>query len=155
MEISTVAQTVLAGTLVFVAGQLFLKLVIEPVHQLKRTLAEISSTFVRYAHAIHNPDVIPPMLRDDVYDKLRQLSGQLYADIALIPWYAVTCFLFGLPRKDNIYAGARNLIAAGNWMYSNSGKRFDHTVRNIQNACDNLGLYIAPNDRIPDELLEK
>ncbi len=155
MEISTVAQTVLAGTLVFVAGQLFLKLVIEPVHQLKRTLAEISNTFVRYAYAIHNPDAIPPELHGEVYGKLRQLSGQLYADMALIPWYQLTSLLFCLPRKDKVYMSATNLIAVGNWMHSKSGNRFDHIVRNIQNACDNLGLYIAPEDRIPEELLDK
>jgi len=47
---STVAQTVIAGVLVFVAGQLFLKLVIEPIHQLKKTFADIAHTFVRYVH---------------------------------------------------------------------------------------------------------
>jgi len=155
MEISTVAQTVLAGTLVFVAGQLFLKLVIEPVHQLKKTLAEISNTFVRYAHAFHNPSVISPELRNEAYDKLRQLSGQLYADMALIPWYRMTSLLFCLPHKDKVYKSATNLIAVGNWMHGKSDNRFDHIVRNIQSACDNLGLYIAPEDRIPDELLEK
>jgi len=155
MEISTVAQTVIAGTLIFVAGQLLLKLVIDPVHQLKRTLAEISNTFVRYGHVIHNPDAITPELRDEVYDKLRQLSGQLYGDMALIPWYEQTSFLFCLPRKDKVYEAAKNLIGAGNWMYGNSAKKFDHTVRNIQRACDNLGLYIAPGNRIPEELLNK
>lgn len=152
---STVAQTFIAGVLVFVAGQLFLKLVIEPIHQLKKTLADISHTFVRYAHAIHNPDVIPPELHSEVFEKLRQLSGQLYADMALIPSYPVFRSIFFLPRREKVYESAQNLIAVANWMHSKSDRKFDPIVRNIQKACDNLGLYIAPGDRIPEELLQK
>ena len=152
---STVAQTVIAGVLVFVAGQLFLKLVIEPIHQLKKTFADIAHTFVRYAHALHNPDVIPPELHSEVFEKLRQLSGQLYADMALIPAYPVFGSLFFLPKREKVYKSGQNLIAVANWMSANSDRKFDHIVRNIQNACDNLGLYIAPDDRIPDELLQK
>jgi hypothetical protein len=154
MEISIVAQTVIAGVLVFVAGQLFLKLVIEPIHQFKRTMAEILHTFVQYAHAIHNPDVISTELRNEVYGKLRQLSGQLYADMELIPMYCVFGRMFFLPRKSDVYGGARHLIAIGNWMQSKNGGAFDHIVRNVQNACDRLGLYVSPEDRIPDELLK-
>ena len=154
---STVAQTVIAGVLVFVAGQLFLKLVIEPIHQLKKTFGDIAHTFVRYAHALHNPDLIPPELHSEVFEKLRQLSGQLYADMALIPAYPVFGLLFFLPTREKVYKSAQNLIAVANWMSANTNndRKFDHIVRNIQNACDNLGLYIAPGDRIPDELLQK
>ena len=102
---STVAQTVIAGVLVFVAGQLFLKLVIEPIHQLKKTFADIAHTFVRYAHALHNPDVIPPELHSEVFEKLRQLSGQLYADMALIPSYPVFRSIFFLPRREKVRHG--------------------------------------------------
>lgn len=150
-----VAQTVIAGVLVFVASQLFLKLVIEPIHQLKKTMADISHTFVRYAHAIHNPDVIPHEMHSEVFEKLRQLSGQLYADMALIPLYSVFGTIFFLPRKEKVYKSAQNLIAVANWMHSKNDRKFDHIVRNIQNACDNLGLYIAPADRIPEEFLIK
>ena len=139
----------------FIVGQLFLKLVIEPVHQLKRTMADISHTFIRYAYVIHNPDVISSELRNEVYEKLRQLSGQLYADMALIPLYPVFGKVFFLPNRSKVYKSATNLIAVANWMHSKSDKQFDYIIRNIQDACDNLGLYIDPKDRIPDELLQK
>jgi hypothetical protein len=80
MEILTVVTTILSGVLVFVAGQVILRLFIEPIQQFKKTMADISHTSVRYAHAIHNPDLITPESRSEVFDKLRQLSGQLYAD---------------------------------------------------------------------------
>ncbi len=152
---STVFLTVLSGVLVFVVGQVFLKLVIEPVHQLKKTMAEISHTFIRYAYVIHNPDVVTPELRDEVFDKLRQLSGQLYSDMALIPLYGLFGKVFFLPGRSKVYKSATNLIAVANWMCSkNNYKQFDHIIKNIQDACDNLGLYIDPKDRVPDELLQ-
>lgn len=149
----TVAQTVMAGLLIFDAGQIFLKLVIEPVHQLKKTLADISHTFVRYAHRIHNPDVISQDDLKEIFEKLRELSGRLYEDMALIPAYCVVGIIFFLPDKDKIYSAATNLIAIANWMHSKNDHKFDHIVKNIQTACENLGLYIDPKDRIPDELL--
>ena len=154
MEISTVAQTVIAGFLVFVIGQIFLKSVIEPIHELKKTLADISHTFVRYAHIIHNPDVTAQESREAVFERLRELSGRLYGDMALIPLYRVFGKIFSLPDKDKIYSAATNLIAIANWMYSKNDHKFDHTVKNIQTACDDLGLYIDPRDRISDEHLQ-
>ena len=117
-------------------------------------MADISHTFIQYAYVIHNSEVIPSELRNEVYEKLRQLSGQLYADMALIPLYPVFGKLFFLPRSSKVYKSATNLIAVANWMHSNNERKFEHIIRNIQNACDNLGLYIDPKDRIPDELLK-
>ena len=155
MEMSVITQTVIAGVLVFVVGQLFLKLVIEPVHQLKRTMADISHTFIQYAYVIHNGSVVSPELRDEVFEKLRQLSGQLYADMALIPWYPLFGKLFFLPSSIKVYESAKKLIAVANWMCSKSDRQWDHIIRNIQDVCDNLGLYIDPSERVSEELLQK
>jgi hypothetical protein len=152
---STVIQTVLSGVAIFVVGQLVVKLVIDPVFQLKKTMAEIAHTFICFAHALHNPDIIPRELHHEVYDKLRQLSGQLYADMRLIPIYVFWGRVFFLPSATKVYKSAQNLIAVGNWMSASSTNKFEHITRNIQNACDNLGLYIAPEDRIDDELIKK
>lgn len=94
-------------------------------------------------------------VHSEVFEKLRQLSGQLYADMALIPSYPVFGSIFFLPRREKVYESAQNLIAVANWMNSKSDRKFDHIVRNIQKACDNLDLYIAPADRIPEELSQK
>ncbi|MDP1681759.1 MAG: hypothetical protein Q8L39_08280 [Burkholderiales bacterium] len=156
MQILIVSQTVLAGVVVFVLGQLLLKMIIEPVQQLKRTMAEIANIFISYAYVIHNPNVVKPELQQEVFEKLRELSGKLYGDMALIPLYSIVGKAFFLPSMKNVYQGAKNLIAIANWMYGKeSGNQFDHIIRNVQSACDNLGLYIAPEDRISEELLSK
>ncbi|MBI5891800.1 MAG: hypothetical protein HZB47_14220 [Nitrosomonadales bacterium] len=150
---SDMMQTIIAGVAVFVAGQIFLKWVIEPIHQLKKTMAEISHMFTRYV--IHNPDIVSPELTSEVFEKLRQLSGQLYGDMELIPLYSVFGWIFRLPKKEAIYESAKLLIGIANWMSAKHEKKFDYIIRNIQKACDNLGLYIAPQDRISEELLQK
>jgi hypothetical protein len=112
MQMLTVVATIFGGVIIFVTGQVILKWFIEPIQQFKKTLAEISNTSVRYAHAIHNPDAVPAELSDEVYDKLRQLSGQLYADMELIPRYPYPAlrWLFRLPSRENVYNSASRLI---------------------------------------------
>jgi hypothetical protein len=150
-------SVVLAGVSIFVVGQLILKLFIEPIQQFKKTMAEVTHTSVRYSHAIHNPHLVTSELQAETYDKLRQLSGQLCADMELIPVfpYPFLRWLFSLPTRAKVYESVRHLIATGNWMRSPSDKKFDYTVRSIQAACDSLGLYTDPADRVPEEHLRK
>lgn len=145
----SIFTAIVSGVSVFVIGQIILKLVIEPIQQLKKTMADISHTFIRYAYAIHNnKDAIPEGSHDEVFDKLRQLSGQLYGDIALIPGYQFLRILFCLPKKENIYESAKSLIGIANNMVTNEQGKFTKIVEGIQNVCDNLGLYVDPNCRI-------
>jgi hypothetical protein len=150
-------SVVLAGVLIFALGQLILKVFIEPVQQFKKTMAEIAHISVTWAHAIHNADTMPKELLDEVYNKLRHLSGQLYADMELIPLfpYPFLRWAFQIPHRARVYQSAQNLIAVGNWMRSSSPNKFDNIVGQMQDACDNLGLYTHPNDRIPKEYLQR
>lgn len=150
---STVFLTVLSGVSVFVLGQIFLRLVLDPIAKLKSTKADIAHTLIRYAHALHNPDIIPKELYTETYDRLRELSGQLYGDMELIPAYWLFGWMFRLPKSSKVYESAKNLIAVANWMSGNHRNQFDHIIKNIQSIYDNLGLYIAPEDKIDEELL--
>lgn len=150
---TTVFHTVLSGVLVFVLGQIFLKLIIDPINQLKGTIADIAHTLIRYAHALHNPDIISPELRTETYNKLRELSSQLYADMELIPAYRFFGRAFFLPDRTKVYASSKNLIAIANWLSSNHKYQIDHIINNINSLYDNLGLYIDPDDRISEEHL--
>ena len=93
-----------------------------------------------------NPDDIK-----EVFNKLRELSGRIHADMALIPKYSLFRYLFRLPCKKNVYEASARLIAVGNWMYSKNDNKFDHIIYNVQTACDMLGLYIDPKNRVERE----
>ena len=131
ISMCALSETIIAGFMIFVTGQIFLKWIIEPVHQLKKTIADITHTHVRYAHLIHNPQIIPPELHQTAHDKLRQLSGQLYGDMALIPLYSLLRWFFWLPTKKNVYRSAQHLIATANWMNVRSGDQFHRIIKNI------------------------
>jgi len=157
MEMSNTAEIVVVGVLVIMLIQVFLKWVIDPTRQLKKTMADILHTFVRYAYVIHYVDVVPSDLHSEVFEKTRRLSGELYADMALIPKclfkYSFFRKVFTLPKEEMVYKSAQNLIAVANWMNVKHENKLIHIISNIQNACDNLGLYIDPNDRITDKHL--
>ncbi len=153
----TVIQIVTVGVLVFVLSQIFLRWFIEPVRQLKKTMSDILHSFLRYTYVMHYVDVIPPDLHSEAFEELRRLSDQLYTDMAMIPKCLFNYPFFGkilsLPEEEMVYKSAQNLVATTNWMNVKHENKLIHIISNIQNACDNLGLYIDPNDRITDKHL--
>jgi len=153
----TVIQIVTVGVLVFVLSQIFLRWFIEPVRQLKKTMSNILHSFLRYTYVMHYVDVIPPDLHSEAFEELRRLSDQLYTDMAMIPKCLFNYPFFGkilsLPEEEMVYKSAQNLVATANWVNVKHKNKLIHIISNIQNACDNLGLYIDPNDRITDKHL--
>jgi hypothetical protein len=153
----TVIQIVTVGVLVFVLSQIFLRWFIEPVRQLKKTMSDILHSFLRYTYVMHYVDVIPPDLHSEAFEELRRLSDQLYTDMTMIPKCLFNYSFFGkilsLPEEEMVYKSAQNLVATANWMNVKHENKLIHIISNIQNACDNLGLYIDPNDRITDKHL--
>jgi hypothetical protein len=106
---------------------------------------------------MHYVDVIPPDLHSEAFEELRRLSDQLYTDMTMIPKCLFNYSFFGkilsLPEEEMVYKSAQNLVATANWMNVKHENKLIHIISNIQNACDNLGLYIDPNDRITDKHL--
>lgn len=161
MELA-VSDTFIAATsiiilLIYMLVCVFLKAVVQPIRQLKKTMADILCTFSRYTNVIHYADVIPPDLHSEAYEKLRRLSNQLYDDMSLISkWFFNFPYfsrVFSLPKEEMVYKSARNLTATTNWMYVQHKSKLNYIVKNIQTACDNLGLYIDPKDRITNKHL--
>ena len=74
---STVFFTVLSGVITYVLGQLVLRLVIEPVQELRRTIGVISHTLIERANVIQNPGVPTNEVMDETSRELRKLSSQL------------------------------------------------------------------------------
>ena len=50
--------TIISGVSVYVAGQLISKLVIEPVHEMKKTIGKISHSLIENGQVIANPGLI-------------------------------------------------------------------------------------------------
>lgn len=95
--------TVLSGVITFVVGQLAVKLILDPVPDLKKTIGQISHALIERANVIANPDVSTREEKDETSLLLRKLSASLHAHLYLVPAYVWICRLFRLPSKEKLF----------------------------------------------------
>lgn len=86
----TVLLTVLSAVLTYVLGQLVVKLVIEPVQDMKRTIGQISHSLIEHANIIQNPGVPPEEVMKETSQHFRKLSSQIQTHLYLVPLYRLT-----------------------------------------------------------------
>lgn len=106
----------IAGTvMVFVAGQLLAKFIIEPIHDLKKILGEIDYSLVLHAPAIHTP-IGKEEAEIKAQEVLRKLSCDLRSKIGAIPlyqlWASISCGF--LPPKKKANEAAKHLMGLSN-----------------------------------------
>lgn len=147
----TVFLTVVSGVFTFVLGQIFVKLVIEPVHELKKTLGQISHSLIEYANVIANPGVPSKEIIDEASRQLRRLSSQLHAHLYLVPAYAVTARIFFLPSEQKVREASTELIGLSNSLSQPTPGIYKESARRVESICDALGIFMAQSDRWPKE----
>ena len=136
--------TVFSGVLVFVLGQIFLKLVIDPVHQLKRIISDISFALIQYANVWRSPGL--PYEEDKELIKasgeFHKLASLLNASRYLIPIYNQTRIIFFLPKGEELDSAGRSLIALSNLLQNSEDprnsleyarKEYERTIHSILN----------------------
>ena len=147
----TVFLTIFAGVATFVLGQFVLKLLIDPIHEFRRTIADISHSLIEYADIYSNPGITGEENERKVSKEFRKLSSRLNAQMYLIPRYTLCAKLFGLPARDNVVKASRYLIGISNSIFRSSA---DLAVQNAEKAdkiCDALGIYVPEQDRVADK----
>lgn len=146
---STVFLTIISGVLTYVLGQVVLKLVIEPVQEMKKLIGQIAHSLTAHAHIIQNPGVPSEEVMSATSLQLRQLSGQLEAQLYLVPMYSVTAFVFRLPARAKVLSATRSLMGLSNSVYRSTEGVYEGNAKRVENICDSLGLYLAEGDRWP------
>ncbi|BFU89436.1 MAG: hypothetical protein NTAFB01_06230 [Nitrospira sp.] len=153
MDSLTIFFTVLSGVITFVLGQLVVKLILDPVQDLKKTIGQISHALVEQANVIANPDVSTKEEKNETSALFRKLSASLHAHLYLVPAYVTTCRVFCLPSKEKLLSASTNLIGLSNGVYSGNRIKADETnTKRIEAVCDSLGIYIAEKLRWPKDL---
>jgi len=147
---STVFLTVLAGVITYVLGQLILKLLIEPVHDLKRTIGEIAHSLIEHSNVIQNPGVPKEEMITETSRHLRKLSSHLEAHLYLIPMYCFTSKLFFLPSRNNVLLAERALMGLSNSVFRAEEGIYKQNARRVEAVCDSLGIYMSEGDRWPE-----
>ena len=123
MEIALVFYIILAGIIIYVAGQVIVKIVIDPVQELKRVIADIAFKLIYYSHVFRiapsgdtqaaeedaQRDVDPDKL-EQAADEYRKLASMLNAGYRLVPFYAIAKLLFFLPREADLMEARNELL---------------------------------------------
>ena len=148
---STVFLTVLSGVTTYVLGQLVLKLVIDPVQELRRTIGIISHALIERANVIQNPGVPTKEVMDETSRELRKLSSQLQSHLYLVPIYGATAWVFRLPAAEKIRAASSALIGLSNSVFQSRESLYKINSKRVETVCDSLGIYMAEEDRWPKE----
>ncbi len=144
--------TIFAGVVTYIFGQLVLKLVIEPVQETKRTIAQISHSLIEHANVISNPGVPPMEVMRETSQHLRGLSSKIRSHLYLVPLYDLTAKVFFMPNQESILCAAQNLMGLSNSVYTATDRIYEFNARRVEAICDSLGIYMAEGDRWPAEL---
>lgn len=147
----TVFLTVLTGVVTFVIGQLVVKLLIEPVQELRRTIAQVSHTMIERANVFQNPGVPRQEVMEETSREVRKLSSQLHAHLYLVPLYPITSRIFFLPTRERILAASSALIGLSNSVYRASGNVYEANAKRNEIVCDSLGIYLVDAARWPKD----
>ena len=113
----TVFLTIFSGVLTFVLGQLTLKLVIDPVQEFKKTIADIAFALIEYANVYANPGYADSETLKKASIDFRKLSSRLNSQMQLVPFYRLTTGIFGLPSKAKVFGSSMNLIGLSNGVF--------------------------------------
>ena len=98
---------IVAGVFVFALSQYFLKLILEPIVQIRKILSDISHTLLLY-----QPKILGGKSDDlEMHNRIAELSAQLRSSVYSIPFYTFLSksHIFGLPKRENILLACRQL----------------------------------------------
>lgn len=124
-------STIVTGVLVFVLGQIFLKIFIDPVQELMRCLGQIRYCMVLYADIFCNPGVAYQDKREQTVEELRINASKLLGALYLVRIFPVWRFLRFLPSKKNLETVSSELIGLSNSIHNG---KCDENV----NRCDKI-----------------
>lgn len=148
---ATVFWTVLSGVVTYVLGQLAVKLLIDPVQEMKRTIGQVAHALIEHANVISNPGVPSREVMDVSSKLLRSLSAQLQSHLYLVPGYEFSARVFGLPASANVLEATGLLIGLSNSLHRATDHVYEHNAKRLDKIHDLLAIYRAPGDRYPAE----
>lgn len=135
--------TIFTSVIILVFGQVVIRFIIDPVHDLKKTLGEIDFALAFHAPAIHTP-FGKEEPENEAQKALMKLSCDLRAKTGGIPLYRFWSVQFccSLPSKKNCLAAATHLRGLSNSVHDKDrSKKNSGIVSNIR-----LLLSLAPDE---------
>ncbi len=141
----TAAFTIIGGVFVYVIGQFISKFLIEPIHELKKTIGEVSFNLAFHAPVIHTPAARKTGRPEKACEALMKSSCDLLARVNAIPFYGILSkiSLRFLPPKQAIVAAAVQLRGLSTYVHetaANANDSLDAIAKRVAKIEKNLGL---------------
>lgn len=114
----------ISGFLIFVFGQFFLKLVLEPIVAFKESLGSLSAFCLRNQGKITNGNATL-----EEQNELRLIISTILSKKQAIPFYAELSAVLVLPNSENLLLACKNLNFVAYEMYRETDMHEDTTVK--------------------------
>ena len=130
----TFVLTIIGGVLIFVIGQLLLKVFVNPFQELRAIKGSIVDSLNYYAKFYSNPGMIAQDDRQKTSDVLRKLGSELMAKTAVLPYYRFWSLLRVVPKLSDISKAHRNLIGLSNGLSAGDAHDNNKFAQKIKEA---------------------
>lgn len=139
--ILTSAFTIGGGLFLYVIGQLLSKFLIEPTHELKKSIGEVRFNLAFHAPTIHTPISRDPERSGKAYEALMKSSCDLLARVNAVPFYSdLSKLSLGfLPSKQAIVDSAIQLRGLSTYVHDTGDRAND--------SLDTIGKRVARIER--------
>ena len=131
----TSALTVSGSVTVFVIGQLLTRTIIDPIHDLKKTIGELDFALIFHARAIHTP-IGKREDEDKTQEALRKIASDLRSKVRVIPVYGFWSICSCLPERKDILEASGQIIGLSNSVHKEDrtdNSKIEDKIRNLLN----------------------
>ena len=138
----SVILTIFSAVTIFILSQFILRLILEPILELKKNIGLISYTLLYYHSKLTNA-----VADNNISNEIKKCSSNLLAKYSAIPLYDYLYKFLYLPPYENLLEASRNLnlihayMIEGHkeYMKSCNLKKPIHFPIEISNAMDKIG----------------
>ncbi|MHA1279697.1 MAG: hypothetical protein ACTSQ8_21040 [Candidatus Helarchaeota archaeon] len=110
----TVFFTIISGVVVFVLGQIALKLFVEPWQRQRDCVAQIAHVLMYYANVYSNPGLGTEERNSEASVETRRVASELIASCYRIPFYRIVSRSPLFPSMDEVNDARKHLIGLSN-----------------------------------------
>jgi len=132
----TSSLTIVGGVFIYTTGEVLSRFIIEPIHEQRKLIGEISDTLIYYANIFYHYTSIDSKA-EKAEREIRSLSTRLRAKTGIIPLYSTWEKLKWVPTERDISKATTALIGLSNSVYGKGGH--DHVEayrKEISEALD-------------------
>lgn len=151
MDAWQIFATVVSGTTVYVLGQITVKILIDPLQEMRRLIGRIAHSLMYDANLLCTPSAFSSESRIEVYKRLRGFASELGQQTHLVPHYDVLARSRFVPRLLPVLDAIDKLILLSNRLLMNRGDVSTAHTYLMEQIKASLGIEELPDSPVTKE----